>query len=125
MLFWERNFLIQYYGTFPGWLLHIGPEVFLHSSVGTLLIFQNVASILVVVWNMRGMSSQLNLEKVRRETGGDEPTSDQRSCLLLTTKWLVCRGRGLSWSATYFGWSEKTWLWCCSQPTSTRKWECP
>jgi hypothetical protein len=45
-----------------------GLEVFLYSPVETLLIFQNVASRKVDLWNRRGMSSQLNLEKVRRET---------------------------------------------------------
>jgi hypothetical protein len=29
-------------------------------------------------WNRRGMSSQLILENVRRETGRDEPSSDQK-----------------------------------------------
>jgi hypothetical protein len=33
---------------------------------------------LVVVWNRREISCQLNLEKMRRETGGDEPSSDQK-----------------------------------------------
>jgi hypothetical protein len=54
-----------------------GLEAFLYSPVKTLPILQNAASRLVVVWNRRGMSSQLNLLKVRRETGGDEPSSDQ------------------------------------------------
>jgi hypothetical protein len=32
------------------------------------------------------MSSQLNLEKVRRETGGDEPSSDQKILPVIRTK---------------------------------------
>jgi hypothetical protein len=53
-----------------------GLEVFFYTPVETLPILQNEASRLVVAWNRRRMSSQLNLEKVRRETGGDEPSSD-------------------------------------------------
>jgi hypothetical protein len=53
-----------------------------------------------MVWNRRGMSSQLNLEKVRRETGGDEPPSDQKILPVTGTKVVdVCRRRGLSKSA--------------------------
>jgi hypothetical protein len=52
--------------------------VFLYSPVETLPVLQNAASRLVVVWNSRGMSSQLNLEKVRRLTGGYEQSSDQK-----------------------------------------------
>jgi hypothetical protein len=63
-------------------LLCKGLELFLYSPVETLSILQNAASRLVVVWNRRGMSSQLNLEKVRRETGGDEPSSDQKILLV-------------------------------------------
>jgi hypothetical protein len=63
------------------------------------LLLQNAASRLVVVWNRKGMSSQLNLEKVRRETGGDETSSDQKVLPVTGTKVpSVCRGRGLSWS---------------------------
>jgi hypothetical protein len=63
-----------------------GLEVFLYSPVETLPIFQNVASRVVVVWNRRGMSSQFNLENVRRETGGDEPPSDQKILPVTGTK---------------------------------------
>jgi hypothetical protein len=46
------------------------------------------------------MSSQVNLEKVRRETGGDEPSSDQKILPVTGTKLAgVWRGRGLSGSA--------------------------
>jgi hypothetical protein len=45
-------------------------QVFLYSPVETIPILQNAASRLVVVWNRRGMSFQLKLKKVRRETGG-------------------------------------------------------
>jgi hypothetical protein len=71
----------------------------LYSPVETLPIVHNAASILVVVWNMRGMSSNLNLEKVRRETGGEEPFSDQimpDTGIKLAGLW---RRRGLSGSA--------------------------
>jgi hypothetical protein len=70
--FWERNFSFQYYLTFPALLHCKGIEVFLYSPVETLPILQNAASRLVVVWNRRGMSTQLNLENMRRETRGDE-----------------------------------------------------
>jgi hypothetical protein len=40
------------------------------------------------------MSSQLNLEKVRRETGGDEPSSDQKNLPVTGPKWLVFGGGG-------------------------------
>jgi hypothetical protein len=43
------------------------------------------------------MSSQLNLEKVRRETGRDEPSSEQK--ILPVTGTNVWRGEGLSRSA--------------------------
>jgi hypothetical protein len=77
-----------------------GLEVFLYSPEETLPILQNAASTLVMVWNRRGMSSQLNLEKVRRETGGDEPPSDQKILPVTGTKVVdVCRRRGLSKSA--------------------------
>jgi hypothetical protein len=94
--FWERNFLIQCYGTFPGWLHCKGLELFLYSPVETLPTLQNVASRFVVVWNRRGMSSQLNLKKVRRETGEIEQSSEK--ILTLTPV--------LMWSDQ----SEKTWL---------------
>jgi hypothetical protein len=58
------------------------------------LLLQNAASRLVVVWNRKGMSSQLNLEKVRRETGGDKHLQIRRSCLLLAPKSLLCAGGG-------------------------------
>jgi hypothetical protein len=45
------------------------------------------------------MSSQLKLEKVRRETGGDEPSSDQIFPVTGSKVAAVCRGRGLSSSA--------------------------
>jgi hypothetical protein len=77
-----------------------GLEVFLYSPVETLPILQNVASRLVVVWNVRRMSSQLNLEKVRRETGGDELSSDPKVFPFTGSKLAgVWRGRGLSGSA--------------------------
>jgi hypothetical protein len=85
---------------FPGWLHCIGLEVFMYSPVETLPILQNSACRFVVVWNRRGMSSQLNLEEVRRETRGDEPSSDQK--LLPVTGMKVAgvwRGRGHSRSA--------------------------
>jgi hypothetical protein len=44
------------------------------------------------------MSSQWNLEKVRRETGGDEPSLDQKNLPIMAPNWLVCRGRGHSGS---------------------------
>jgi hypothetical protein len=49
---------------------------------------------------MRGMSSQLNLEKVRRETRGDEPSSDKMLLLVTGTNVAgVWSGRGHSGSA--------------------------
>jgi hypothetical protein len=66
-------------------LLCKGLEVFLYSPVERLPIVQNAASILVDVWNRRGMSSQLKLENVRRETGGDEPSSDQKILIVPVT----------------------------------------
>jgi hypothetical protein len=43
------------------------------------------------------MSSQLNFEEVRRETGGDEPSSNQKVLPVTGTKLAgVCRGRGTS-----------------------------
>jgi hypothetical protein len=43
------------------------------------------------------MSSQLNLEKVKRETGGDETSSHQKLLPVTGTKEAgVWRGRGLS-----------------------------
>jgi hypothetical protein len=63
-----------------------GLEVFLYSPVETLPILKNTPSRLVVVWNRRRMSSQLNFEKVRRETGGDEPSSGQKIMPLSGTK---------------------------------------
>jgi hypothetical protein len=77
-----------------------GLEVILHSPVETLRILEDAASRLVVAWNRRGMSSQVNLEKVRREPGGDEPSSDQKILPVTGTKLAgVWRGRGLSGSA--------------------------
>jgi hypothetical protein len=64
-------------------------EVFLYSPVETLPILQNVVSRMVLVWNRRGMSSQLNLEKLRRETGGDETSSAQKILPITGTK-LAC-----------------------------------
>jgi hypothetical protein len=60
--------------------------VFLYSPVETLPILQNAASTLVVVWDRRGMSFQMNFEKVRRETGVDEPSSDQKFLPVTGTK---------------------------------------
>jgi hypothetical protein len=77
-----------------------GLEVILYSQVETLPILQNAASRLVVVWKRRRMSSQMNLEKVRRETEGVEPSSDQKD--LAVTGYKVAglwRGRGLTGSA--------------------------
>jgi hypothetical protein len=69
----------------------------LYSPVETLPIVQNAASILVVVQNMRAMSSNLNLENVRRETGGQEPSSYQKLLPVTGTDLAgVWRGRGLS-----------------------------
>jgi hypothetical protein len=45
----------------PGRLQYKGLEVFLYSPIETLPILQNAPSILVFVWNRRGISSQLNL----------------------------------------------------------------
>jgi hypothetical protein len=75
-------------------------EGLLYSPVETLPILQNGASRLVVVWNRRGMSSQLNLEKEWRETGGDGPYSDQKFMPVTGTKLAgVWMGRGLSGTA--------------------------
>jgi hypothetical protein len=41
---------------------------------------------LVVIWNRRGMSSQLNLKNLRRKTGGNEPSSDQKLMPVTDTK---------------------------------------
>jgi hypothetical protein len=78
-----------------------GLEVFSYSPVETLPILKNEASTLVVVWNRRGMSSQLNLEKVRRETGGDEPSSDQKFLPVTGTK-VVGVWRGMRHSGSAF-----------------------
>jgi hypothetical protein len=69
----------------------------LYSPLEILLILQSAASTWVVVSTRRGMSSQLNLEIVRRETGGDEPSSHQKILPVTGTK-VACvwRGRGLS-----------------------------
>jgi hypothetical protein len=70
--------------------------VFLYSPVETLPILQNAVSRLVVLWVRRGMSSQLNLEKVKRENVGDEPSSDQKILPVYGSKVTgVWRGRGL------------------------------
>jgi hypothetical protein len=69
-------------------------EAFLYSPVEIFPIFQNVASRLVVVWNWRRMSSQLKLEKVRRETGGDEPSSDQKILPFTGNKVAGVQGEG-------------------------------
>jgi hypothetical protein len=66
-----------------------GLEVFFYSQVETLPILQNAVTRLVFVWNRRGMSSHLNLEKMRRETGGHEPSSDQK-ILLVTVTTVAC-----------------------------------
>jgi hypothetical protein len=50
------------------------------------LLLQNAASRLVVVWNRKGMSSQFIHEKMKRETGGDEPSSDQKIFPVTDTK---------------------------------------
>jgi hypothetical protein len=72
----------------------------LYSPVEILPILQNAASRLVIVLNRREMSSQLNLEKVRREIGGDKPTTDQKLLPVSDTKVAgVYRGRGLTWSS--------------------------
>jgi hypothetical protein len=55
---------------------------------------------LVVVWNRRGISPQLNLEKVRRETGGDEASSEHKILPVTGTKVAgVWRRKSLSGSA--------------------------
>jgi hypothetical protein len=57
------------------------------------------------------MSSHLNLEKVRKETGGNEPSLDQKTSPVTGTKWLVCReGGSLEGVLTQSDPSEKTWL---------------
>jgi hypothetical protein len=100
MWFGERNFLIQSYFSFSGRWHCKGLEVFLYSQIETLPILQNAASRLVIVWNGRGMSLQLILQKVERETGGDEPSSDQKILPFTgTTLAGVWRRRGLSGSA--------------------------
>jgi hypothetical protein len=77
-----------------------GLQVFLYSPVETLPILQNAVSRLVVVWNRRGMLPQLILQKVERETGGDETSSDQKILPVTGTSVAgVWRGRGLSRSA--------------------------
>jgi hypothetical protein len=77
-----------------------GLEVFLYSPVETLPILQNAALRLVVVWNKSGMSSQWNLKKIRRETGGHEPSSGQKILPATSTKMAgKWRGRGLSGNA--------------------------
>jgi hypothetical protein len=45
------------------------------------------------------MSYQLKLEKVRRETGGDEPSSDQKILSVTATKVAGVQGEGISRSA--------------------------
>jgi hypothetical protein len=79
-----------------------------YSPVETLPILQNAASRLVVAWNRRGMWYRLNLEKVKRETGGDEPSSDQKFLPVIGTKVAgVWRERGLSGSASHSDQSER------------------
>jgi hypothetical protein len=57
------------------------------------------------------MSSQLNLEKMRRETAGDEPSSDQKDLPVTGTKLVgVWRGRALAGVLMQSDQSEKTWL---------------
>jgi hypothetical protein len=68
--------------------------VFLYSPVERLPIFQNVVSRLVVVWNRRGMTSQVNLQKLKRETGGDELSSDQKVLSVTGTKVAGMQGEG-------------------------------
>jgi hypothetical protein len=63
-----------------------GLEVFLYSPIQTLPILQNATSRFVVVWKRRGLSSELNLEKVRREPGEHEPSSDQKLLPITGTK---------------------------------------
>jgi hypothetical protein len=69
----------------------------LYSPLEMLLILQSAASTWVVVLTRKGMSSQLNLDKVRKLTGGDEPSS-QKKILPVTGTKVACvwRGRGLS-----------------------------
>jgi hypothetical protein len=99
--------------------------MFLYSPIETRPILQNAASKLEVVWNRRGMSSQLKLEKVRRETGGDEPSSDQMIFPLTGTKMAgVWRGRGLQWQCL-LSLTNKKRLGVMSQWAHiTRNWEC-
>jgi hypothetical protein len=52
------------------------------------------------VWYRRGISPQLNLEKVRRETGGDEASSEHKILPVTGTKVAgVWRRKSLSGSA--------------------------
>jgi hypothetical protein len=105
--------------TFPGWLQCKGIQVFLYSPVEILPILQNEASRLVVVWNRRGMSSQLNFEKVRRELEEMSHLQIRRSYLLLAPKWLDCgEGGALAEVLKQSDQSEKTWFWCHYGPTS-------
>jgi hypothetical protein len=100
MQFWGRNFLFHVICLSLADCTAKGLVLFLYSPVETLPILQNASSGLVVVWKRRGMSSQLNLEKVRRESGGDEPFSDQKILPVSGTKMAgVWIGRGLSGSA--------------------------
>jgi hypothetical protein len=103
-----------------------GLEVFFYSPVQILPILQNAASRLVVVWKRRGMSSELKLEKVRREPGGHEPSSDQKLLPVTGTKVAaVWMGRGLRGSA-YADLPKKKYLLVMTQWAHiTRTWECP
>jgi hypothetical protein len=57
------------------------------------------------------MSSQLNLQKGERETGGHELSSDQKILPVTgTTVAGVWRGRALAGVLTWSDKSEKTWL---------------
>jgi hypothetical protein len=64
--------------------------LFLYLPVETLPVPQNAASRFGVVWNRKGMSSQLYLEKVRREIEGDEDLN-QKILTVIGTKvsWFV------------------------------------
>jgi hypothetical protein len=74
--------------------------VFLYSPVETFNILQNAASRLVAVQSRRGMLSQLNFEKLRRESEGYEPSSDENFLPVTGTKLDgVWRGRFHSGSA--------------------------
>jgi hypothetical protein len=103
-----------------------GLEEFLYSPVQTLPILQTAASRLVVVWNRRGMSSELNLENLRRESGRHEPSSDQKIFPVPGTKVAaVWMGRGLRGSASAVSPIRKYLFVRTKWAHITRNFECP